>query len=69
MLWCELMARHPGAEALYSEIEGWADSNELAELAERAQNCQAWTQWTAGGGRKKTWFMRWMDSTRGAAVE
>jgi len=66
VLWCELMARHPGAEAIYEEIEAWAGSNELVELAERAQRCQAWTQRTAGGGRKKTWFMRWMDSTRGA---
>ncbi len=65
VLWCELMARHPDAELIYSEIEVWAGSNGLSELAERAQRCRAWTQRDAGGGRKKTWFMRWMDSTRG----
>jgi O-antigen ligase len=65
ILWCELMSGHPGAEEIYHEIEGWAGSSQLAELAERAQRCQAWTQKGTGGGRKKTWFMRWMDSTRG----
>lgn len=65
VLWCELMARQPGAEPIYNEIEVWAAGQKLTELAERAQRCQAWTQRDAGGGRKKTWFMRWMDSTRG----
>ena len=66
ILWCELMGRHPAAEATYREIETWATSSQFTELAAAAQTCQSWPQRTSGGGRKKTWFMRWMESTRGS---
>lgn len=67
ILWCELMGRHPAAESTFREIQVWATSSEFSELASAAQSCQAWPQRATGGGRKKTWFMRWMDATRGPA--
>jgi O-antigen ligase len=67
VLWCELMGRDPAAESTFREIEDWATSHQFAELADAAQKCQAWPQRATGGGRKKTWFMRWMESTRGSA--
>ena len=65
VLWCELMGRHPAAESTFREIEVWATSSQFSELAAAAHKCQSWPQRSTGGGRKKTWFMRWMESTRG----
>ena len=65
ILWCKLMARHPAASDTYAEIEAWATDNKFSELGSAARRCQGWTKRSTGGGRKKTWFMRWMEATSG----
>ncbi|XOV84333.1 MAG: O-antigen ligase family protein [bacterium] len=63
LTWCELMSRHPAARNFYSTIEIWAQEKNLSELMSRASYCQEFANRKSGGGRRKTWFMRFLESS------